>query len=109
MPWRAISASVWAWMPDAGDAGAPPQPVVAVVDGGEALLIDPGPSEAHGQQVQQALDSLALVKAQMVARTAQEFGGVDFSVRRESVQLVQANTQLFKVADHLMPVGMVYG
>jgi hypothetical protein len=59
--------------------------------------------------VQQALDSLALVKAQMVARTAQEFGGVDFSVRRESVQLVQANPQLFKVADHLMPVGMVYG
>ena len=55
LPWRTISASVWAWMPDAGDAGAPPQPVVAVVDGGEALLIDPGPSAAHGQQVQQAL------------------------------------------------------
>ncbi len=44
-----------------------------------------------------------------VALSTKTRSGVDFCVRRESVQFVQANTQFFKMADHFMPVGMVYG
>lgn len=55
LPWRAISPAVWAWMPDAQAPESPLQPVVLVVDDGQAMLIDPGPSAAHGARAQQSL------------------------------------------------------
>lgn len=55
VPWQPITAAVWAWWPDDRDPQSPPQPVVAVVDDGQAMLIDPGPSAAHGAQAQRAL------------------------------------------------------
>lgn len=55
VPWRSISPAVWAWMPDERDPRSPPQPIAAVVDEGQAMLIDPGPSAAHGVQAQRSL------------------------------------------------------
>lgn len=60
VPWQAVAPSVWVWMParpgeiDAGNGGHV-APVTAVVDAGEALLIDPGPSHRHGERVRQSL------------------------------------------------------
>jgi glyoxylase-like metal-dependent hydrolase (beta-lactamase superfamily II) len=42
-------------MPDAQDPQAPPQSIAAVVDEGQAMLLDPGPSAAHGTRAQQSL------------------------------------------------------
>ena len=55
VPWQPISAAVWAWMPDERDPQSPPQPIAAVIDERQAVLIDPGPSAAHGARAQQSL------------------------------------------------------
>lgn len=55
VPWLAVSTSVWAWLPDQQDPQAPPQPITVVIDGDEALLIDPGSEAAQGARVQRSL------------------------------------------------------
>lgn len=60
IPWQAVVPGVWAWPPEApGDIDPGNQGHVAttsvVVDGGEALVVDPGPSHAHGWRVRQSL------------------------------------------------------
>lgn len=58
--WQAVAPSVWVWMPahpgeiDATNEGRV-MPISVVVDAGEALLIDPGPSHAHGERVKRSL------------------------------------------------------
>ncbi|WP_066271091.1 MBL fold metallo-hydrolase [Hydrogenophaga palleronii] len=60
LPWQAVAPSVWAWLPErpgeiSADNGGHVAPVTAVVDGGEALLVDPGPSRRHGERLQRSL------------------------------------------------------
>ncbi len=60
VPWQALGPGVWAWLPvreadiDRGNAGHV-APTVAVIDRGEALLIDPGPHHLHGLRVRKSL------------------------------------------------------
>lgn len=60
VPWQAVAPGVWVWAPamaadisveNAGHVA----PTTAVVDGAEALVIDPGPSHAHAWRVRQSL------------------------------------------------------
>lgn len=59
VPWRELAEGVWVW--DAANEevsaanGGHVAPTSVVVDGGEALVIDPGPSLRHGQRVRSAL------------------------------------------------------
>ncbi len=60
VPWQAVAPSVWVWMPEhTGEIGAGNgghvAPVSAVVDAGEAVVIDPGPGHRHGERVKQSL------------------------------------------------------
>ncbi len=60
VPWQRVAPGVWHWSPVAEAEIAPANaghvlPTSVVVHGGQALLIDPGPSEAHGQRVRRSL------------------------------------------------------
>lgn len=61
VPWQMLVPGVWVWLPaevaevsraNAGHVA----PVTAVVDGPVALVIDPGPSHAHGWRVRRSLE-----------------------------------------------------
>lgn len=60
LPWQRVAAGVWSWSPAAeaeishANAGHV-VPTTVVLHGGDALLIDPGPSHAHGQRVRRSL------------------------------------------------------
>lgn len=60
VPWQRVAAGVWSWSPaveaeiSAANAGHV-VPTTVVVHGRQALLIDPGPSHAHGQRVRRSL------------------------------------------------------
>ena len=60
VPWRSVAPGVWSWNPVA-DAEVGPenaghvQATTVVLHGGQALLIDPGPSHAHGWRVRRSL------------------------------------------------------
>lgn len=60
VPWQAVVPGVWVWQPDAeGEVSAANAghvvPTSVVVSGGEALVIDPGPSHRHGLRVRDSL------------------------------------------------------
>ena len=60
VPWQAVAPGVWAWLPAAEAEIGPANaghvvPTTVIVHGRQALLIDPGPSRAHGQRVRQSL------------------------------------------------------
>jgi len=60
VPWQPVAPGVWAWLPAAeAETGAANAghvvPTTVIVHGRQALLIDPGPSRAHGQRVRQSL------------------------------------------------------
>jgi glyoxylase-like metal-dependent hydrolase (beta-lactamase superfamily II) len=60
VPWRAVVPGVWVWLPpDGGDVSAANAghvlPTSAVIAGREALVIDPGPSQAHGERLRRSL------------------------------------------------------
>ena len=60
VPWQRVASGVWAWNPAApGEVSAANAghvvPTSVVIDGGEALLIDPGPSQRHGERVRTSL------------------------------------------------------
>lgn len=52
IPWQPVAPSVWVWV-DPGPFDLPP--ISVVVDAGEALIVDPGPSHAHGERVKRSL------------------------------------------------------
>lgn len=60
VPWQAVASGVWAWSPSTpqevslSNAGHV-VPTSVLIDGGEALVVDPGPSLRHGQRVRQSL------------------------------------------------------
>lgn len=60
VPWQRVAPGVWAWHPSApGEVSNTNAghvlPTSVVIDGGEALLIDPGPSQRHGERVRASL------------------------------------------------------
>lgn len=63
IPWRAVAPSVWVWPPDEardasdgnGGNGGRVMATSVIVDDGQALLIDPGPSHAQGLRLRQSL------------------------------------------------------
>lgn len=74
VPWQAVAPSVWVWMPAregdvASDNGAHVVPTTAVVDDGEALLIDPGPNHLHGERVKRSLQCRFGVRVVWVVNT----------------------------------------
>lgn len=60
VPWEVVAPGVWVWAPaqvadiSAANAGHV-APTTALVDGADALVIDPGPSHAHAWRVRQSL------------------------------------------------------
>ena len=60
VPWQALAPGVWVWQPEAPGEVSPLNgghvvPTTALVAGGQALVIDPGPSQRHGARVRQSL------------------------------------------------------
>lgn len=60
VPWQAVAPGVWAWSPPVPQEVSPSNaghvvPTSVLIDGGEALLVDPGPSHRHGQRVRASL------------------------------------------------------
>lgn len=60
VPWRAVVPGVWVWLPpDRGDVmpanGGHVMPVSVLLAGRKAMVIDPGPSQAHGQRLRRSL------------------------------------------------------
>lgn len=60
VPWQPVAAGVWVWAPPQDGEIGPSNaghvvPTSVVVHGRQALLIDPGPSHAHGLRVRQSL------------------------------------------------------
>ena len=60
VPWRAVAPGVWVWEPASpADIAPSNQGHVAatsvLIDAGEALVVDPGPSLRHGQRVRASL------------------------------------------------------
>ena len=58
--WQAVAPGVWVWLPDQhGDISSDNEgrvlPISAVVDAGEALVVDPGPSYRQGMRVRVSL------------------------------------------------------
>lgn len=60
VPWQAVAPGVWAWSPAvpqevaASNAGHV-VPTSVLIEGDEALLVDPGPSQQHGLRVRASL------------------------------------------------------
>jgi len=60
VPWQRVAPGVWVWHPVApGEVSAANAghvvPTSVVIDRGQALLIDPGPSQRHGERVRASL------------------------------------------------------
>lgn len=60
VPWRAVAPGVWVWEPASSADIAPSNqghvaPTSVLIDAGEALVVDPGPSLRHGQRVRASL------------------------------------------------------
>lgn len=60
VPWQAVAPGVWAWLPPAPEPASPrngghTQAISVLVDRGEAMVVDPGPSLQHGQRVRESL------------------------------------------------------
>jgi glyoxylase-like metal-dependent hydrolase (beta-lactamase superfamily II) len=60
VPWHSVAPGIWVWLP--AHSGDPSKrnrghaiPTSIVVDGGEAMVIDPGPSHRHGWRVRESL------------------------------------------------------
>ena len=58
--WRAVAPGVWVWLPERLAEISPANqgrilPISAVIDGEQALVIDPGPSHRQGWRVRQSL------------------------------------------------------
>lgn len=74
VPWQPVAPGVWTWSP-AVDAEISPAnaghvvPTTVVVHGHQALLIDPGPSLAHGQRVRRSLACRFTARVRWIVNT----------------------------------------
>lgn len=72
--WQAVAPGVWAWSPpapqevSASNAGHV-VPTSVLIDGGEALVVDPGPSHRHGQRVRASLACRFGVQVRWIVNT----------------------------------------
>jgi glyoxylase-like metal-dependent hydrolase (beta-lactamase superfamily II) len=60
VPWHSVAPGIWVWLPaHRGDISKRNKghviPTSIVVDGGEAIVIDPGPSHRHGWRVRESV------------------------------------------------------
>jgi len=74
VPWQAVAPGVWAWSPPAPQEVSPSNaghvvPTSVLIDGGDALLVDPGPSHRHGQRVRQSLACRFGVQVRWIVNT----------------------------------------
>lgn len=74
VPWQSLAPGVWVWAPgrpeevSAANAGHV-APTTAIVDGADALVIDPGPSHAHAWRVRQSLACRFQARVRWVVNT----------------------------------------
>lgn len=74
VPWQPVAPGVWAWLP-ASEAEVDPSngghvlPTTVLVHGRQALLIDPGPSHAHGQRVRRSLACRFCAQVRQIVNT----------------------------------------
>lgn len=74
VPWQAVAPGVWAWSPPAPQEVSPSNaghvvPTSVLIDGGEALVVDPGPSHRHGQRVRASLACRFGVQVRWIVNT----------------------------------------
>jgi hypothetical protein len=62
----------------------------------------------ESQEVEQALDPLTLIQAEVVPGVAKEFGCMDFRQRREAVEFFKTAAQFSQPAIHFMPIRMMH-
>ncbi len=58
--WKWVAPGVWVWLPEKTGEISPDNqghvlPISAIVDAGEAIVVDPGPSHKHGLRVRSSL------------------------------------------------------
>lgn len=74
VPWHAVAKGVWAWSPAEPQEVSPDNaghvvPTSVLIDGEQALLVDPGPSLRHGQRVRASLACRFGVQARWIVNT----------------------------------------
>ena len=73
VPWRSLAPGVWVWEGAPGDIAADNRghvaPTSLVVDGGEAVVIDPGPSFLHGERVLRSVGCRFQARVRWVVNT----------------------------------------
>jgi glyoxylase-like metal-dependent hydrolase (beta-lactamase superfamily II) len=73
VPWRSLASGVWVWEGGRGDIDARNRghvaPTTLVVDGGEAAVIDPGPSFLHGERVRRSVACRFQARVRWVVNT----------------------------------------
>jgi len=74
VPWQRVAPGVWSWSPAVpGEVGAANAghvlPTSVVIGGGQALLIDPGPSQRHGERVRASLACRFGVQVRWIVNT----------------------------------------
>jgi len=72
--WQAAAPGVWVWLPDSADEISPGNqghvlPISAVVDAGEALVVDPGPSHRQGLRIRASLACRFGVRVRWIVNT----------------------------------------
>jgi glyoxylase-like metal-dependent hydrolase (beta-lactamase superfamily II) len=74
VPWQAVAPGVWAWSPPApqeislANAGHV-VPTSVLIDGADALVVDPGPSQRHGERVRASLACRFGVQVRWIVNT----------------------------------------
>ena len=73
VPWRSLAPDVWVWEGGRGEVAAGNvghvAPTSLVVDGGEAAVIDPGPSFLHGERVRRSVACRFQARVRWVVNT----------------------------------------
>ncbi|WP_382323884.1 MBL fold metallo-hydrolase [Hydrogenophaga sp. UC242_53] len=74
VPWQPVAPGVWAWSPPAPQEISPDNaghvvPTSVLIDGGEALVVDPGPSHRHGERVRASLACRFGVQVRWIVNT----------------------------------------
>lgn len=74
VPWQPVAPGVWAWPPAQPTAPGPGnaghvQAISVLVDRGEAMVVDPGPSLRHGQRVRASIECRFKARVRWVVNT----------------------------------------
>lgn len=74
VPWQPVAPGVWAWSPPQPQEVSPDNaghvvPTSVLIDGGEALVVDPGPSRRHGERVRASLACRFGVQVRWIVNT----------------------------------------